>query len=112
MRDMFKKACRNEYPNFYRNPFGDWEVREGTIIEYEDDFPTADEMRKRKGKCSVADQIILDIIKATLKEVSSDVNQIFYEGELPSTVKKYLYERGYKIDCSRQYNDFYTKISW
>lgn len=112
MGDMLRKAYGDEYPNFYRNLFGDWDIREGTTIEYEDDFPTADEMRNREEELNTADKVILNEIKTALKESNVAVNQVLYEGELSSTVVKYLCEKGYKVDHIRSIDNPCIKISW
>lgn len=111
MGDMLRKAYGDEYPNYYINPFGEREIRVGTIIEYEDDFPTAAEMRARKDSLTVADEVTLNEIKKLLGN-ANDCTSITYEGRLSSAVTKFLCEKGYKIDRDRQYNIEYTTISW
>lgn len=110
MGDMLRKAygCGGFSPYEYMWP-DEWE---GDVIEYEDDFPTADEMRNRETKLSTVDRIILDEIKTALKESDSSVNQVLYEGDITSTVVKYLCEKGYKVEHIRSLDNPYIKISW
>lgn len=109
MGDVFKNIynCGGFAPYEYKMP----ENWGGEVFSFEDDFPTADEMRDRKQKLSTIDMAILDEIKKLL-DSANDCTSITYEGSLSSTVKKFLYERGYKITAGRQYNTDYTTISW
>lgn len=118
MGDMLRRAYGDEYPNYYINPsdyyidpFGKRQIREGAIIQYERDFPTAMEMRKRGNSLTDADNLVLDEITRLLNE-AHDCTSVTYEGCLSSAVKKFLCEKGYKISAVRKYNADYTTISW
>lgn len=118
MGDMLRRAYGNEYPNYYIDPsdyyidpFGKQEVREGAIIQYDRDFPTAMEMRARERSLTVTDDLVLDEIARLLDE-AYDCTSVTYDGCLSSAVKEFLCEKGYKISIDRQYNTDYTIISW
>lgn len=86
-----------------------------TYIEYEadflKDFPTAMAMRERKNSLTVRDKLALDEIAKLLNE-AYNCTSITYEGCLSSAVKRFLCEKGYKINTGQQYNTTYTTISW
>ena len=84
---------------------------ESKVFSFEDDFPTADEIRNRKQELNTTDVAVLGEIKRLLNE-ACDCTSITYEGDLSLAVKKFLCEKGYKISTYRQYNTFYTIISW
>lgn len=118
MGDMLRRAYGDEYPNYYINPsdyyidpFGEPQVREGATIQYERDFPTAMEMRERQDCLTVADNLVLDEIAKRLNG-AFNCTSITYERRVSSAVKKFLCEKGYKISADRQYNIDYTIISW
>lgn len=118
MGDMLRRAYEDEYPNYYIdpsdyyiNPFGKQEVREGAIVQYERDFPTAMEMRERENSLTYTDNLVLDEIARLLDE-AYDRTSVTYDGCLSTAVKRFLCERGYKISADRQYNTDYTIISW
>ena len=118
MGDMIRKTYEDEYLNYhinpsdyYINPFGERDVREGAIIQYERNFPTAMEMRERENSLTDADNLVLDEI-ARLLNNACNCTSVTYEGRLSSAVKKFLCEKGYKISANRQYNTDYTTISW
>lgn len=111
MEDMVRKVYGDGYLNYYINPFGEREIREGTIVQYERDFPTAMEMRERGNSLTDADILVLDEIAKLLNEACY-YTSVTYEGYLSSAVKKFLCEKGYKISTDRQYNTDYTLISW
>lgn len=110
MGDVFKNIynCGGFAPYEYKMP----ENWGGEVFSFEDDFPTADEMRNRKQKLNTVDRVILDEIKRMLEETTGDVSQILYEGDLTSTVVKYLCDKGYKVEHIRSLDNPYTKISW
>lgn len=110
MGDMLRKAygCGGFAPYEYEWP-DDWG---GDVFDFEDDFPTADEMRNREQKLNTVDKVILEKIKNALKETSKDINYILFEGEISPKVDRYLYEKGYKIDRIRSFNKTIYKISW
>ena len=86
-----------------------------TYIEYEEDFlkdfPTVMEMRERKNSFTVKDKLALNEIVKLLNE-AYNCTSVAYEGYLSSAVKRFLCEKGYKIDTGSQYNTDYTIISW
>ena len=86
-----------------------------TYIEYEEDFlkdfPTVMEMRERKNSFTVKDKLALNEIVKLLNE-AYNCTSVAYEGYLSSAVKRFLCEKGYKIDTGLQYNTEYTIISW
>ena len=86
-----------------------------TYIEYEEDFlkdfPTVMEMRERKNSFTVKDKLALNEIVKLLNE-AYNCTSVAYEGYLSSAVKRFLCEKGYKIDTSQQYNTDYAIISW
>ena len=90
-------------------------IIENTCVEYEEDFlkdfPTAMEMRERKDSFTVKDKLALNEIAKLLNE-THDRTSVTYEGCLSSAVKRFLCEKGYKIDTAQQYNTSYTIISW
>jgi hypothetical protein len=110
MGDILKRVC--DYGGFAPYEYKWPESWEGKVLSFEDDFPTADKMRNRKQKLNTADRVILDEIKRTLEETTGDVSQILYEGDLTSTVVKYLCDKGYKVEHIRSLDNPYTKISW
>lgn len=110
-KTIISPADGDDYLNYYINPFGEQEIREGTIIQYERDFPTAMEMRERGNSLADADNLVLDEIARLLNE-ARDCTSVTYEGCLSSAVEKFLYKKGYKISTDRHYNTFYTVISW
>jgi hypothetical protein len=111
MGDMLRRAYNGEYSKYYFNPSGERETKEGMIIQYERDFPTAMEMRERENSLTDADNLVLDEIARLLNE-ARDCTSVTYEGCLSSAVKKFLCEKGYKLGRDRQYNTEYTTISW
>lgn len=86
-----------------------------TYIEYEGDFlkdfPTVMEMRERKNSFTVKDKLALNEIVKLLNE-AYNCTSVTYEGSLSSAAKRFLCEKGYKIDTGQQYNTSYTIISW
>lgn len=86
-----------------------------TYIEYEEDFlkdfPTVMEMRERKNSFTVKDKLALNEIVKLLNE-AYNCTSVTYEGSLSSAAKRFLCEKGYKIDTAQQYNISYTIISW
>ena len=86
-----------------------------TCVEYEEDFlkdfPTAMEMRKRKNSFTVKDKLALNEIVKLLNE-AHNCTSITYKTGLSSAIKRFLCEKGYKIDTNYQYITDYTIISW
>lgn len=89
----------------------DWDIPEGTVIQYERDFPTAMEMRERENSLTTTDNLVLDEIEKLLNK-AHNCTSVTYEGCLSTAVKKFLCEKGYKISTYQQYNTNYTIISW
>ena len=110
-KTIISPAEGDDYLTYYVNPFGEREIKEETMFQYERDFPTAMEMRERENALTVADNLVLDEI-AKLLNGACNCTSITYEGCLSSAVKKFLCEKGYKISADRQHNTDYTIISW
>ena len=64
-----------------------------------------------KNSFTVKDKLALNEIAKLLNE-AYNCTSVTYEGCLSSAVKRFLCEKGYKIDTSQQYNTDYAIISW
>lgn len=81
-------------------------INDGTLI----DFPTAEDMRKKQQTFSEEELHILRAINILLNAPKG--NSITYQGYAPKLVRKFLENKGFKIECGDQYNQSYTVISW
>lgn len=110
MGDMLRKAygCGGFAPYEYMWP-DEWE---GDVIEYEDDFPTADDMRSRQKELSTADRIVVNEIANLLNATAPNSHSVLYEGHVSSSVILYLRDKGYTVDYIRRCDIPQTMISW